>query len=323
MQLVDFFNKILNKNSYALELQQKKKNKTSIDKYVEKIPFEIYDLLWFADSSFKNYDVPVKENNLFIISSSDIEPSAIFVSLPIKEGEAGTLGYYPKYWDISPEQRYEYLSWLINIETPVDIGYVFLFYYGLERHILKGKYKQAFDIILKLRKFHKNISFLSYSQEILLYACIIYKDINLFEKFISNTNVEEIEISNLYIACLKNENLGLSANEIISMANAVGFKNKRYIKNNYDIFCEKIELKLKEINNIPIFKLDNYNFDLSNKNDFTMFANFANDLHNIRHINIPSMYDNKDFLRDIYNVLEYAHNETKKELKNRRCKSNT
>ena len=72
------------------------------------------------------------------------------------------------------------------------------------------------------------------------------------------------------------------------------------------------------MNDSPYLKLNNYKFDLSQKSDFTMFANFANDIHNIRHIAIPSMFDNKDFLQDIYNVLEYAHNETKQELKNKR-----
>lgn len=307
------------KNEYALVLPKRQPNKINFNKYINNIPSGIRDLLWFADSDYKNYNAPIRENDSFFACSlSDIEPSAIFSNLPIKEGEPEKLDYYPKYWDISPEQRYKYLSWLTNIETPIDIGYVFLFYYGLERHIIKGKYKKAFDIILKLRKIHKHSSFLSYSQEILLYACIIHKDIDLFKRFLSNTSINEIEINNLYIACLKNANLGLSAQEIISMANIVGFKNKRYIKNNYDIFCKKIESKLKEMNDSPYLKLNNYKFDLSQKSDFTMFANFANDIHNIRHIAIPSMFDNKDFLQDIYNVLEYAHNETKQELKNKR-----
>ena len=50
----------------------------------------------------------------------------------------GSLGYYPEYSRLSPDQRANYLQWLANGRTgPMsDIGYAFLYFYGLERRLL-------------------------------------------------------------------------------------------------------------------------------------------------------------------------------------------
>jgi tellurite resistance protein len=70
------------------------------------------------------------------------EPALIDPSLPIKwsnpDFQGTGLRYWPSYSSLSPESRAAYLEWLNdgrrNPETP--IGYVFLFFYGLERRIL-------------------------------------------------------------------------------------------------------------------------------------------------------------------------------------------
>ncbi|NLN76351.1 MAG: hypothetical protein GX139_08570 [Armatimonadetes bacterium] len=50
----------------------------------------------------------------------------------------GALGYWPEYSRMSPNQRTNYLHWLASGRTsPLnDIGYAFLFFYGLERRVL-------------------------------------------------------------------------------------------------------------------------------------------------------------------------------------------
>jgi tellurite resistance protein len=72
------------------------------------------------------------------------EPSAIIISLPVAAVAAHPLsdfGYYPSYDRISPEQRRCYLEWLCAGRLDIDparrsLGYVFIFFYGLERRIL-------------------------------------------------------------------------------------------------------------------------------------------------------------------------------------------
>ena len=48
------------------------------------------------------------------------------------------MGYWPSYSEISPEARYAYLQWLAGgrKDPLADIGYVFLFFYGLERRAI-------------------------------------------------------------------------------------------------------------------------------------------------------------------------------------------
>jgi len=69
------------------------------------------------------------------------EASCIEIGLPVGEPIAepkGALGYWPQYAEISPGQRANYLQWLAGgRQDPLDdIGYAFLYFYGLERRVL-------------------------------------------------------------------------------------------------------------------------------------------------------------------------------------------
>lgn len=69
------------------------------------------------------------------------DPGVIDTSLKISkyvENNPGPLGYYPNYSRISPGQRRVYLDWLAGGRTDarVDVGYAFLYFYGLERRVL-------------------------------------------------------------------------------------------------------------------------------------------------------------------------------------------
>lgn len=50
----------------------------------------------------------------------------------------GDMGYWPSYADISPTARRAYLRWLAGgrKDPEADVGYVFLFFYGLERRVI-------------------------------------------------------------------------------------------------------------------------------------------------------------------------------------------
>ena len=74
--------------------------------------------------------------------SFNTEPSFIDVSLSISSRKVDIaerlIGYWPSYTHISPKARRAYLDWLAGGRSnPIaDIGYVFLFFYGLERRAL-------------------------------------------------------------------------------------------------------------------------------------------------------------------------------------------
>lgn len=76
------------------------------------------------------------------VDRSATEPALINLTLSVrasKPDHAGsTLGYWPSYDSITPAARAAYLSWLAGGRSAPDtqIGYVFLFFYGLERRAL-------------------------------------------------------------------------------------------------------------------------------------------------------------------------------------------
>ena len=73
---------------------------------------------------------------------------------------------------MTPEQRYVYLTWLQDVSQDIDVGYKFLFFYGLERQLLIGNTSKAFDMIVSLRKNTNNGSFQGHSGTTLYYFCI-------------------------------------------------------------------------------------------------------------------------------------------------------
>lgn len=88
------------------------------------------------------------------------EPSAIIKTLPVADLEAHPLedfGYWPSYDRITPEQRRCYLQWLAQGRRDSDpaqrsLGYIFIFFYGLERRVLcdKDRDPALLDEILSL-----------------------------------------------------------------------------------------------------------------------------------------------------------------------------
>ncbi|PHN79762.1 TerB N-terminal domain-containing protein [Pseudomonas syringae] len=83
---------------------------------------------------------------LYVASNGEMfgyeEPSLIDASLRVAKSRVDPsvrqMGYWPAYNDITPEARRGYLQWLADgrSDPEADVGYVFLFFYGLERRAL-------------------------------------------------------------------------------------------------------------------------------------------------------------------------------------------
>ncbi|MCB1091615.1 MAG: TerB N-terminal domain-containing protein, partial [Verrucomicrobiae bacterium] len=105
-------------------------------------------LKWFGPSEkFKVHGYSIERPMLYSSNGRlpwPGEPSAIDPSLPVARparGEAARLGYYCNFDYLTPGQRGAYLEWLAQGRRDADpaerdLGYVFLFFYGLERRIL-------------------------------------------------------------------------------------------------------------------------------------------------------------------------------------------
>lgn len=110
-----------------------------------------------------------------IMSSSFEEASCIDTRKPIGNPSiVEPLPYWPKYSVLNPNQRAYYLSWLSRgkIGDIDEIGYVFLYFYGLERRVLVDRSDS--EIIFKeclrlLSTFSNSKSFNSYASEFVAY----------------------------------------------------------------------------------------------------------------------------------------------------------
>jgi len=106
------------------------------------------------------------------------EGCCIDLSLPIGEPvvEArGALGYWPQYSRLSPEQRANYLAWLASERNGDldDIGYAFLYLYGLERRILlddRDINPVTLEIVRLLNRYTFSGSFTGYLSRLLAYV---------------------------------------------------------------------------------------------------------------------------------------------------------
>ena len=229
-------------------------------------------LSWFPDGPYKNFNPDINKKRFevdgiiiefsYIIGGFDsIEPSAIYYKLPIKPTYSSKdmlrLPYFPSYAGMTPEQRWNFLNWLKNIDSDIDIGYVFVFYYGLERHLFFGKYEQAFKTVLRLRQNHRNNSFLNYSTNALMATCLIYNRTDLFNNYIeSEKKYEKNKLSDIYLIAKYGIGLNLSFDEIITLSKEIGFSNQRYIKSERELFT-------KELKKIIIKKYGNDEFPLN------------------------------------------------------------
>lgn len=109
-------------------------------------------------------------------------------------GPNHSIGYWPHYSQLSPESRAVYLDWLASgrRSPSVDIGCVFLFFYGLERHILtetvgsrKASHWSAIrDEITELQKVYsyKSSSFNGYAQSLLTWMDLHSVQPDLYRK---------------------------------------------------------------------------------------------------------------------------------------------
>ena len=103
-----------------------------------------------------------------------IDPSLRIV-LPIRGGASEEIGYWPSYQSITPSARGAFLQWLSSGKSDPDvgIGYVFLYFYGLERRLLVDRPASDEEAVLvgeiqRLRSIYAgNGSFESYSSKLI------------------------------------------------------------------------------------------------------------------------------------------------------------
>lgn len=290
------------------------------------IPEPTRSLLWITDEDPSLAESPMSINIDITIGNNGVsskirekgfnaEPSLIWTKLPVKENndlETEAM-YWPRYVAFDPEHRYQYLNWLRDITKPTNLSYVFLYFYGLERHLLIGDYDSAVDEIIKLMNHHKKGSFINYATTSLIVASIRKNRVDIVERVPSILEQEVDEALALRIM------LGtpITAEDVISMASRVGFTNRRYIKLYPELFektlNEEIEKFEKEFG--PILKV----FDINSfrRASRSVFANMSIP-EEYRIVKVPQIIQNTKFKNAMFNLLQNVHDKIKGDLKEKR-----
>jgi uncharacterized tellurite resistance protein B-like protein len=124
-----------------------------------------FDIRWFGKDAELKVGGFVLKNPCVYASSGEgsgylwaTDPSEILLHAPVRRATAaaGDMGYWPWYSRMEPEHRFAYLSWLASgrASLPMSEGYLFLYFYGIERRLLVDEADRAWGLqeIVRLRK---------------------------------------------------------------------------------------------------------------------------------------------------------------------------
>lgn len=289
------------------------------------IPKDVLELLWFKDGKFQNYypnkyptysQYSVKKSLIksnYPISDK-IEPSLISIRLPLGDriSPYDEVSYFPQiaYSSLTPVQRSTYLEWLKDITRQFDIGYVFLFFYGLERFMyLTDKLEESLQMIMKLRKYHKNKYFLKSSGDSIIGALILRQKWDLLRKLLE---IEEFDLSAIHIAAMTMLEMSLNAKQLISIRKSIGFKNDLYIKRDYEYFLKLLKVNLLRKYGEEGFPLKHIYWEDSKKNIIQFASNRSLDKW---YINSFHIYYSNIFIGEVYSILYETHQDFKKTYK--------
>lgn len=246
------------------------------------------------------------------------EPSTIYLSLPVRQPPSthnvAPLGYCPVYARLQPEQRWTYLNWLQDPTKPIDAGYVFLYYYGLERQLVVGDFDQASEEICLLRHYQGNspfmrsYSFMNYTTSALFHGSHLRGRTDVAVRFLSSQAVESGSDAVLLSKCLAG--IGLSPGEVFRISGYLTNINRRYEKLRPDLFERMIGQAIRNRYGTTSFHIEKL-FDLTKfPRDVHAFANesFPDEL---RRSILPSFLSFEPFIDELKAVWSDAHELTK------------
>lgn len=290
---------------------------------------DIADLLWFSDGPYKNdlNITRIRSQEYIELGSIRIalsmlnaeEPSLISTKLPIMKMDSieqvERPPYFPTYQGLTPEQRNVYWRLLKNpYDATFDIGFVFLLYYCLERHLLNGNYEKAFGVILKLRDVHTNKSFQSYSANALILTCISKQRPDLAYLFMDSLEKEyEFKFSdNLYLVCKYALKMPLTPKDIMRMSKSFEFTNQNYIKKYAEDFERVLLDNIQQAYSKDSIQVEQFITVVEGRKlkqqTVSMFANLS---LIEKQLDIPLFVENVKLKRAMYNLLEKTHEDVK------------
>jgi len=273
---------------------------------------------------------PYRKGLLFISSSGCDEvgnnqevpddPSTIYTVFPVIDppphGKARKLSYFPSYSGMSPKQRGSYLQWLYDVTAEIDIGYVFVYYYGLERHLVHGDFDASFDEIQLLRRHHDNGSFQSYSASALVHSCFLRKRLDKLQELYSSGDFDFFGNSNLLFLHVKN--LEIPPNMMYQLATRLSGVNRRYVKLKPELYKQKItEVLQNKFGSAGYPLTSQFSLDDVEGIPYAIFANISL-IPEVRTPRLPNILKHIEFKNEMNAIFREVHETVKRDLKRRR-----
>jgi len=184
---------------------------------------------WYGKGSVIDIQGYKITNPLVYVTNSKQESSACHI-IPKKLKASSVenydhIGYWPSYSKLNASQRGIFLRWLSEEKnnTEINIGYVFIYFYGLEYRVLK-EHKDleliGYEIIKLWKRYASDRSFQQYSERLLAYIISNLKDkekaVNLFKEIeYSLSKYSIIYQSGIHLKI--NNPISISVNELISL----------------------------------------------------------------------------------------------------------
>ena len=291
------------------------------------IPEPTRSLLFFTDEDISNAELAGSLSIVISVGHDGVEsevdkhtnlnaePSMIWTQLPVHKNsdlEESPM-YYPAYTTLIPNQRYQYLMWLRDVTQQTNLSYVFLYYYGLERHLLLGDFDIAANEVLRLLKSHDKGSFRAYSETALLTAMIYRKRFD----FLNDQDFTFQNISNELLMIRKGLQMSLAAKELMKISSWLGFRSRHYINKVPDEFEKTLEAVLSKyevendliLNCVSNDELEHYKANC--------FANLSIP-DKVRSVRVPDFIKNEKFSSLACSLLQETHEILKEQKKSKR-----
>jgi hypothetical protein len=357
LEIKEEINELINRNEYVKHhpvfkdnliekfegfiLKDREEQSRSIDIKNFAIHDDIKQLLWFADGPLKNltkeqmaYDkdaislkIQFEPDNPLVTVSEKLnltidEPSLIYTKKAIIQPQddlnVPAPYYFSRYKDFSPEQRWMYLEFLANpYNVNFDTGYVFVLYYGLERHLLQGDFDNAFKVIIKLRDVHTNKSFQKYSGNAVILSSLLKKKGEYAIEFVKSLDADyKFRFSdNLLLLCYYSFNIPLLPKDLMRMTKTFKFTKTNYIKKSPDVFEKCLLDTLKEKTGSENIDIKKYLSDSELANlSYESTPVFVNSSIMGNTIPVPMLASNSGLKNEMNILLESAHEATKVKL---------
>jgi len=205
------------------------------------------------------------------------------------------LDYFPSYDRLSPQQRWIFLNWLQNIENPIGIGYVFIYFYCLCEKLDGDKFELAFNEILRIAQIHKNRSLSAYSHSALFNSILRNERFNLLGLLYECADMKGIANHEVFFWY---DNFGkFPIKVIIGIIHSIRPNlNTNYINGKFAFLYEKLLLRhINKNNNATMYPV-------KTKIDYDILNSV---------LDIPDILYNIEFIREMTELHDLIHEETK------------